>query len=157
MWKSGSMILCAKWDHTLSWYWSDPSDLVRPSDLFSPEESLLNYFLKIRQQLDLACRRLWVFVCADVIMPDLEESGKKAPVRIHRFFFSCNAGLVQRHGRSTTGNCKDCVQISLEAKPKTKNKPTQPNQTQPKTNTHTRAKNRPGNTTREVCRLGETR
>ena len=75
----------------------------------------------------------------------------------HFFFLQCRTST--RHGRSTTGNCKDCVKISLEAKPKQKTTPTQPNKHKHnrKTNTHTKARHRPGNTTREICRLGETR
>ena len=55
-------------------------------------------------------------------------------------FFLLQCRTSTRHGRSTTGICIDCDQISLGAKPKTKTKThtNKPNTTE-KTNTHTKA------------------
>ena len=76
----------------------------------------------------------------------------------HFFFLQCRTST--RHGRSTTGNCKDCFRKSpWKQNPRQKQHPH--NQTNTKTtqttNTHTKAKRQPGNTTREICKLGETR
>ena len=72
------------------------------------------------------------------------------------FFLQCRTST--RHGRSTTGICIDCDQISLGAKPKTKNNThtNKPNTTE-KTNTHTKAKHQARQTNQGNCKLGETR
>ena len=76
------------------------------------------------------------------------------------FFFFLQCRTSARHGRSTTGNCKDCFRKSpWKQNPKQKQHPhnqTNTNTTQ-KTNTHTKARRQPGNMTREICKLGETR
>ena len=74
------------------------------------------------------------------------------------FFLQCRTST--RHGRSTTGKCKDCFRKSpWKQNPRQKQHPhNQTNtKTTQKTNTHTKAKRQPGNTTWEICKLGETR